>query len=131
MKYVRRNYMLGVHQVSESPPPRDEVMDSMQVTLLSLWLTLKYMKLYGTNMTPAEKETRRNESISHYTAALKALMDLIYTKKYYNIPRTLYEVEISIMIRRYLDDEDFNFCDHFIDDLPKDLLRKTRKDIWG
>lgn len=131
MKYVRRNYMLGVHQVSELPPPRDEVMDSMQVTLLSLWLTLRNMKFYGSNMTPAEKETRKNESISHCTATLKSLMDLIFAEKYYNIPRTLYEVEISMMIRRYLDDEDFEVCDHFVDDLPEDLLKKTLKDIWG
>ena len=77
-KYVRKDEQLGVHHASDVPPCAMDVIDSMQITLLALWLTLKYMKFYGTKMSFAEKEARRNQSISHCTEKIKLLVDLIY-----------------------------------------------------
>lgn len=130
-KYIKKDEQLVVHHASDVPPSATDVIDSIQVTLLALWLTLKIMKFYGTNMSYAEKEARRNQSISHCTEKIKVLIDLIYEKQYYKIPRTLYEVEISLMIRRYLDEEEFESCDYFLDNIPWELLEKTERDVWS
>ena len=128
-QYVRWD---EVHMMSEMPPETpEEVKDSMEYTLFALWLTLKYMKYYGIHMTSAEKETRRNESIRDCTEHLKIIMDLIYEKQILKVPRTLFEVEISMMLRRFLDEETFEYCDYFIDEIPKELLNKTFRDVWA
>lgn len=118
--------------MSDIPPSTPaEVMDCLQTTLLALWLTLKYVKYYGAHMTADEKEIRRNESIRNCTDHLKMIMDVVYERQIYKVPRTLYEVEISMILKRYLDTETFEDCDFFVEEIPKKLLNKTLKDIWA